>query len=328
MSETLHFIVTEDSGRTYRLPFSKRKFQVLAVASSIVLTGLVTASCFSLKLVSENHLLANKVTTLESRLSGVDATISDIERSKKEQNLQLSLQVANLELAKERQESLYKEERQQLISAAVNDLKERSEIMEAVIGGIGIKIDNVDIAPKNNANSGGPYIAYPEESHDQLLIKADKYVDILTKLPIGRPTAGSISSPYGKRNDPLNSRSAFHAGTDFRGKRGAKIYATGDGVVKKAFVNGSYGNYVLISHGNGYTTSFAHMKKFLVQKGDRVKRGQLIGFIGNTGRSTGPHLHYEIHLNNRPINPKKFLAIKLPEAKKIAASKKKKTYVQ
>lgn len=328
MSETLHFIVTEDSGRTYRLPFGKRKFQILAIASSIALTGLVVASCFSLKLASDNHFLANKVTTLESRLSNVDATISNIERSKKEQALQLSLQVANLELAKERQESQYKEERQELMSAAVNDLNERSEIMEAIIGGIGIKVDSVSLASKNNENSGGPYIAYPEENHDQLLLKADKYVDILTKLPIGRPTAGSISSHYGKRTDPINGRTALHAGTDFRGKPGAQIYATGDGVVAKAYLNRTYGNYVVINHGNGYSTSFAHMKKFLVQKGDRVKRGQLIGLIGNTGRSTGPHLHYEIRLNKRPISPKKFLAITLPEIKKIAALKKKKTYVQ
>lgn len=328
MSETLHFIVTEDSGRTFRLPFSKRKFQILAVASSIALTGLVVASCFSFKLISDNHLLTTKVSTLETRLSSVDATISDIERSKKEQTLQLSLQVANLELAKERQESIYKEERQELMSAAVNDLKARSEIMEAVMGGIGIKVDNVSIASNSSANSGGPYIAYPGESHDQLLVKADKYVEILKKLPIGRPTSGAITSRYGKRTDPINGRSALHAGTDFRGKRGAKIFATGDGVVKKAYFNRSYGNYVLIDHGNGYTTSFAHMKKFLVQKGDHIKRGELIGLIGNTGRSTGPHLHYEIHLNKRAISPKKFLAIKLPEAKKIAALKKKKTYVQ
>jgi len=328
MSETLHFIVTEDRGRTFRLPFSKRKFKILAVASTIAFTGLVVAASFSFKLLSDNHSLSNKVSTLQNRLTDVDTTISDIERRKKEQTLQLSLQVANLELAKERQESFYKEERQELISAAVSDLKERSEIMEAVMGGIGIKVDKIKIASTSSANSGGPYIAYPGENHDDLLIKADKYVDILKKLPIGRPTTGIITSPYGKRSDPLNGQGAFHAGTDFRGKIGDKIYATGDGIVTQARLNGSYGNYVVIDHGNGYSTSFAHMKKFLVRKGDHVKRKQVVGLIGNTGRSTGPHLHYEIRLNNHPISPKKFLAIKLPEIKKIAALKKKKIYVQ
>jgi murein DD-endopeptidase MepM/ murein hydrolase activator NlpD len=80
-------------------------------------------------------------------------------------------------------------------------------------------------------------------------------------------------------------------------------------VVKKAFRNGGYGNYILIDHGNGYTTSFSHMKKYLVSKGDKVQRGQLIGLVGNSGRSTGPHLHYEIALDNKTINPYNFLQV-------------------
>jgi len=107
----------------------------------------------------------------------------------------------------------------------------------------------------------------------------------------------------------LNKKSAFHTGVDLRGKRGEKIKATADGVVKKACKNGGYGNYVLIDHGNGYTTSFSHMQKYLVHRGDRVKRGQVIGLVGSTGRSTGPHLHYEVALDGKTINPYNFVKI-------------------
>ena len=132
-----------------------------------------------------------------------------------------------------------------------------------------------------------------------------------------------MTSRFGKRKDPVNKKRGFHTGLDFRGKRGEKIYATADGIVKKAFNNGGYGKYILISHGNGYTTSFAHMQTFLVKKGDRVKRGQLIGLVGNSGRSTGPHLHYEINLNKKPVDPGKFMKFaKLLESDSPSPEKK------
>ena len=101
------------------------------------------------------------------------------------------------------------------------------------------------------------------------------------------------------------------------------VYATADGVVKKSFRNGGYGNFVVIDHGNGYSTAFGHMLKYLVHKGDRVERGQLIGLIGNTGRSTGPHLHYEVRLDHKAINPYKFLKI-ASIAGKLSSSQEKK----
>jgi len=94
-----------------------------------------------------------------------------------------------------------------------------------------------------------------------------------------------------------------------RGRNGQKIVATADGKVSRAFFNGSYGRYIEINHGNGYSTKFAHMKKILVKRGDTVKRGQAIGTVGSSGRSTGPHLHYEVCLNKKPLNPSKFMRV-------------------
>ncbi|MEM8750255.1 MAG: M23 family metallopeptidase [Pseudomonadota bacterium] len=123
-------------------------------------------------------------------------------------------------------------------------------------------------------------------------------------VPHGSPTPGSsISSRYGTRRDPFTKRSAMHAGLDFRAKRGTPVYATGSGIVRKAGRNGGYGKLVEIDHGHGMTTRYAHLSRIKVKKGQRIKRGDIIGKVGSTGRSTGPHLHYEVRRKGRVLNP-------------------------
>ena len=95
----------------------------------------------------------------------------------------------------------------------------------------------------------------------------------------------------------------MHEGMDFTAPRGTPIYATGNGVVTRADKSSSFGNVVYIEHGYGYKTVYAHMQKFATRKGAKVKRGDLIGYVGNTGRSVGPHLHYEVHKNGHHVNP-------------------------
>ncbi len=193
------------------------------------------------------------------------------------------------------------------MSNAVNELTERSDLIEKIVGSIGIKLPKE--TRSDGKNSGGPFIADGSLQQDELIHKADRYIKTISLLPFGRPVKGRVTSSYGKRRDPLNKKSAFHPGVDLRGKRGEEVKCTADGVVKKAFKNGGYGKFVMIDHGNGYTTSFAHMQKYLVRRGDRVKRGQVIGLVGNTGRSTGPHLHYEVALDGKTINPYNFMKI-------------------
>ena len=116
-----------------------------------------------------------------------------------------------------------------------------------------------------------------------------------------------ISSGFGYRADPFTGGAAFHAGLDFKGPIGAPIYAAAAGTVR--FVGGQqgYGNAVEIDHGNGLMTRYAHMSGFRAQFGQKVEAGQVIGLIGSTGRSTGPHLHFEVRINDRPVNPRPFL---------------------
>lgn len=116
-----------------------------------------------------------------------------------------------------------------------------------------------------------------------------------------------ISSGFGYRSDPFNGGAAFHAGLDFRGPIGAPIHAAAKGTVSFAGVKQGYGNCIEVDHGNGLMTRYAHMSAFRAQVGQAVLAGQVIGAIGNTGRSTGPHLHFEVRINDRPVNPRPFL---------------------
>lgn len=132
----------------------------------------------------------------------------------------------------------------------------------------------------------------------------------LERLPRFVPTSQSqtrISSGFGPRRDPFTRRAAMHRGLDFKGPTGSDIYAAADGVVKFVGRKGGYGNTVEIRHGNGVITRYAHMSRFNAKVGDQVSAGDRIGAIGSTGRSTGPHLHFEVRINDRAVNPRFFL---------------------
>ncbi|MGD1943339.1 MAG: peptidoglycan DD-metalloendopeptidase family protein [Leptolyngbyaceae cyanobacterium] len=136
-------------------------------------------------------------------------------------------------------------------------------------------------------------------------------------LPNAKPLKQEldVSSEFGLRRNPFGGRRyEMHSGIDFRGAIGTPVYATAQGLVMKSERSGGYGNHVVIDHGYGYETLYAHLSKLDVKVGDRVNRGDLIGALGNTGRSSGPHLHYEVHHNGQPVNPRYYLQLsKSPE---------------
>ncbi len=126
--------------------------------------------------------------------------------------------------------------------------------------------------------------------------------------PAGQPlTDGWLSSYYGMRTDPFNGRREMHKGIDFAGQMGTDIIATAAGVVTWAGKRYGYGQLVEINHGNGYSTRYGHCKQILVKVGDKIKPGEKIALMGSSGRSTGPHVHYEVLKNGRQINPTKFV---------------------
>ncbi|GLR12567.1 peptidase M23 [Chitinimonas prasina] len=140
------------------------------------------------------------------------------------------------------------------------------------------------------------------------------------QAPANLPTeAGVRSSPYGWRLDPFNGRQTFHEGIDFVGDVGTPIMAASGGKVSRAEYHGEYGNMVEIDHGNGISSRYAHSSQLLVKEGDTVKTGQRIALLGSTGRSTGPHLHFEIRYKDVPQNPRYFLQLAKPATVNVAA---------
>lgn len=146
-----------------------------------------------------------------------------------------------------------------------------------------------------------------DEIYDMAKNKSEMLACIPAIMPVKSTDIYRISSHYGHRTDPFYKVTKFHGGIDFSGPIGLSIYATGDGVVTKVVKSKSgYGNNIIIDHGYGYKTRYAHLSSFKVKKGDKVKRGQEIGSMGNTGKSTAPHLHYEVIKNNKTVNPINF----------------------
>ncbi|MGC9057237.1 MAG: M23 family metallopeptidase [Candidatus Saccharicenans sp.] len=125
----------------------------------------------------------------------------------------------------------------------------------------------------------------------------------LATMPTIWPTVGWVSSPFGPRIDPFTGRNAFHTGLDIATNFNNPVVATANGVVIQVGFDKYKGNFVAISHGNGFSTEYWHLQKYVVKSGQKVERGQLVGYVGNTGKTLGPHLHYEVHLNGKPINP-------------------------
>lgn len=146
------------------------------------------------------------------------------------------------------------------------------------------------------------------DSLQMLEIEVDSFMRRLAATPSIWPASGRLTSGFGMRRSPFNRTvMQFHSGIDIAGVHGSAIYATAEGVITSASYRGGYGNLVIISHGYGFETYYAHLSRFAVSSGQRVKRGQVIGYMGRTGRVTGTHLHYEVRVNGVAVNPMSYI---------------------
>jgi len=141
-------------------------------------------------------------------------------------------------------------------------------------------------------------------SYESIYNQVKSDIDRIRHIPSIRPVKGGfLNSVFGYRRDPIDGVRRFHQGQDITVSKGTPIYAPADGKVKRAYYIGGFGNHIRLEHSHGYATLFAHLSKISVRHGQKVKRGDLIGYTGNTGRSTAPHLHYEVHHYGTPKNP-------------------------
>jgi murein DD-endopeptidase MepM/ murein hydrolase activator NlpD len=169
-------------------------------------------------------------------------------------------------------------------------------------------------------------LAIQSKSLDEILKLAKAKDNLLSAIPAIQPVKNEnlrrMASGFGYRSDPFTKARKMHEGMDFTAKTGTPIYATGDGVVARADNSASgFGNHIVIRHGYGYETLYAHLSKYKARAGQRVKRGDIIGYVGSTGRSEAPHLHYEVHKDNKVVNPLNFYYGNISAVEYVAISK-------
>jgi murein DD-endopeptidase MepM/ murein hydrolase activator NlpD len=190
-----------------------------------------------------------------------------------------------------------------------------SEVRKAGFGGVdryehlqGLDNSNIIVNTAKRLDEITSQLVVQSKSYDEVFKLAKDKEKLIASIPAIQPVGfhdlRRISSLFGYRTDPFYKVTKFHEGIDFTAAVGTPIYATGDGVISEAEYNsGGYGQKITINHGYSYETVYAHLSKIKVKKGQRVKRGEVIGLMGNTGKSTAPHLHYEVRKSGVPMNP-------------------------
>jgi murein DD-endopeptidase MepM/ murein hydrolase activator NlpD len=183
--------------------------------------------------------------------------------------------------------------------AIVAGLEELGGYGESGIGGLDLALDSPAEGLELVANRATSLA----DRLDSVEVQLEEHLRWISSVPAIMPTRGLFTSTFGPRRDPLNGRRSFHQGIDISAPPGSPVRAPADGVVVLAARHGGLGNAIFLSHGFGLATRYGHMSRLAVKPGDRVRRGDVIGYVGNTGRSTGYHLHYEVHLDGQPVNP-------------------------
>jgi murein DD-endopeptidase MepM/ murein hydrolase activator NlpD len=228
----------------------------------------------------ENYkLLSGKVKSLQDQMASLEKRDNDVYRSIFEANPLPDSARAKLI---EKQQELDK------VSGMTDDFLGKD---------IAAQLNNLDARIKYQFTSYG--------SIEKLIKNQDvKLASIPAIQPVSNKQLNRIASGFGMRIDPVYGTPKLHKGLDFSAAQGTPIYATGDGTVSLAgYSEGGYGNHVMINHGYGYETLYGHMVKIKVRQGEKVTRGEVIGWVGSTGKSTGPHCHYEVHINGNPVDP-------------------------
>lgn len=286
-SDRIQLIVVKDDLANYeRFTVSKK---VIVTVGTLFGVFLVFLSIFSIYAASKLLELSQSEGNLRDEISRLELELSQT----KKENEELKETVAQL-----------KQEKRE----TVEELAKRLEIINSLMKKVGLKVDTSE-------GKGGTAVPLSkiltEDDVDldlsSLIPQVDRMIKEFKTVPIGYPTYGRITSPFGLRINPITGRAEFHLGVDIANRWGTPIRTPADGKVIRAGYCGLMGRCVEIDHGNGIETYYGHLSKILVHKGEKVKRGEIIGLMGSTGRSTGPHLHYAVKFRGKIENPKIFL---------------------
>ncbi|MFZ7126332.1 MAG: peptidoglycan DD-metalloendopeptidase family protein [Desulfobacterales bacterium] len=306
MRKKLTFIILSNGGSRVR-QLSASQLSLVAVAMIFLIGatafGLLARDYFSLKRTlnrqaSIQHSLAAKEAEIEFHQKQIASFADEINTLKArllalndfEKKIRI---IANLEV-KEDDDNLYG-----VGGSPLDDIDATAQMKKdqaAMLREMHRQVEHLDVAS-----------ALQAESFDSLLDSLEDQKNLLASTPSIRPAAGWISSSFGNRTSPFTGRKEFHPALDIANRDGTPIVTSADGVVRFAGKKGLLGNLVVVDHGHGLVTRYAHLSEPLVKNGEKLRRGDVIGKMGSTGRSTGPHVHYEIRLNGVPVNPSNYI---------------------
>lgn len=306
MSKSITFIIASNTGSTVRrITVSTLR---LIICASLLTVGIGMACVL---MVDYFQLKKTEIETNDFK-----HTITDQETVIYNQRRQIQLYANEINLLKSKLVDLNNFEQKIRVIANIENTIDQNSIFG--VGGSAPEDLDINISLEQKHNS------LLREMHEQvtqfkaisvkqkagfesLLQYLDKQKALLASTPAVTPARGWVTSRFGYRKSPFTGLKEFHKGLDIAAKTGTPVLATADGVIAFSGVKGLLGKMITIDHGHGMVTRYAHLHKCTKKRGEVVKRGDLIGQIGNTGRSTGPHLHYDVRLNGISVNPEKYI---------------------
>ena len=271
--------------------------QALAAVAAVILIGLMMAGHY-VSIISEAHenpalrdenlKLKSELAVIREQLQHVGQTLDRVER------FDQKLRAITLLSDPQRNLAMGPTEQQPLSASGENQFVRSKDSEGPAV--LAQKLDKLSAEATRQ-----------EQSLQELQAYFQDQKSLLASVPSVWPTRGWVTSDFGSRLDPYTSERVMHAGLDIAGPHGKEIVSPSDGTVVFAGLEGGYGNVLVIDHGYGIKTRYGHLSFIKVKSGERVKRGDVVAAMGNTGRSTGPHLHYEVRVNGIAQNPRKFI---------------------
>lgn len=290
--QKLQIILIEDElGKVRRYRVSKRKIKILTISAVLFTVILIVyAGVLTYKSLNYYDQTSKEIAELKKEL-----------HQYKKENTQLKTEVAALKEEKEN---------------TIQKLAKRIEIIDSLMKKVGVNVSSVDEGEGGLAVPIEELFNTDDIDLSSVIPSLDYIIHNLQTTPLGYPTIGRITSGFGLRRNPVTGRIEFHLGVDIANKWGTPVRAPADGKVVKSGWCGLMGKCIVIKHNNDFLTRYGHLAKLLVRKGDFVERGQIIGMIGNTGRSTGPHLHYTIKYKTKIVNPISYMEVSVDDKEK------------
>jgi|TARA_B110000438_G_scaffold155205_1_gene148973 murein DD-endopeptidase MepM/ murein hydrolase activator NlpD len=295
ISNRKYILHTESESAVNQWHFSNAKILALVTVSLIVLGSfLLIGADYVSKVLYDKRLkefkanytsVISNIDAIQSRLKELDKQILDIEEKDKAVRTYAGMPDVDKDIRK--------------LGIGGVALKE-SPVLDNLAPAVSKEISELHLDIEKLSRQ----VNFELASYETIYEKVKSDINRIRHIPSIRPVSGGfLNSSFGYRQDPIDNVRRFHQGQDITVASGTPIFSPADGAVKRAYYIGGFGNHIKLEHSSGYSTTYAHLSKIFVRHGQKIKRGDIIGETGNTGRSTAPHLHYEVHYRGTPKNP-------------------------